>query len=133
MSDTCTKDLLEVVRATKYPADAFFFVQRALDYTVKRTHGDADPSHPQVSRHVTGQMLCTGIRDFALEQYGLMTLTVLRRWRITKCEDFGHIVFAMVEAGLMNKTAEDSIRDFADVFPFEEAFGAGVQLSESHP
>jgi uncharacterized repeat protein (TIGR04138 family) len=125
-------DLLTVVRQTKYPLDAFLFVQRALEFTVKRVHGEAVPEAEPVRRHVTGQMLCQGIRDFAIEQYGLLAKTVLRRWRIQASQDFGHIVFAMVDAGLMNKTEEDSIRDFVDVFDFAEAFGAGVQLSESN-
>ena len=133
MSDSCTNALLDVVRTTKYPADAFYFVQRALEYTVKRVHGDIDPGNPEANRHVTGQTLCAGIRDYAIEQYGMMALTVLRRWRITRCEDFGHIVFAMIDAGLMNKTKDDSIRDFADGYSFDEAFGGGVKLGEIYP
>ncbi|MEL7089230.1 MAG: Minf_1886 family protein, partial [Planctomycetota bacterium] len=77
----------------------------------------------QPSRHVTGRILCEGLRDFALQQYGLLAGTVLRRWRVTRCEDFGRIVFAMVEAGMMHKTDEDSLEDFEGLFSFREAFG----------
>lgn len=38
--------------------------------------------------------------------------------------DFGKIVFAMVESGIMHKTPEDNIEDFRDVFDFDEAFTA---------
>lgn len=121
-------ELAEAVKSTRYPLDAFVFVQRGLDYTVRREHGeladDFDPEDDdQPSRHVTGRMLCEGLRDFALRQYGLLAGTVLRRWRVTRCEDFGHIVFAMVESGMMHKTDDDSIEDFQDVFSFREAFG----------
>jgi uncharacterized repeat protein (TIGR04138 family) len=121
-------DLLEAVQSTRYPVDAFLFVQRGLDFTVRREHGelpdDYDPDDPdQPSRHVSGRMLCEGLRDFALAQYGLLAGTVLRRWRITGCEDFGRIVFAMVESGMMHKTEEDSLEDFRGVFSFREAFG----------
>ena len=114
---------------TRYPLDAFAFVQRGLDFTVRREHGEPDPAVELVeddapSRHVSGRMLCEGLRDYALQQYGLLAGTVLRRWRITRCEDFGHIVFAMVDSGMMHKTDEDSIQDFTDVFSFREAFGS---------
>lgn len=122
-------ELAQAVNSTRYPLDAFVFVQRGLDYTVKRQHGELPDDHDfddddQPSRHVTGKILCEGLRDFALQQYGLLAGTVLRRWRVTRCEDFGHIVFAMVEAGMMHKTDEDSIEDFQDLFAFRDAFGS---------
>lgn len=139
------KDLIAVARTTKYPLDAFIFVQRGLDHTVRSIHGEPadatdgadekalvvqDPQSDKPSRHVTGRQLCTGLRDFAIEQYGLLARTVLRRWRINACEDFGHIVFAMVDAGMMNKTDEDSVQDFVDVFDFEAAFTAQLELTK---
>jgi uncharacterized repeat protein (TIGR04138 family) len=51
-----------------------------------------------------------------------MARTVLHRWNIKRTEDFGKIVFAMVDLGLMRKTEEDTIRDFEGVFDFHEAF-----------
>ncbi|MEM1107477.1 MAG: Minf_1886 family protein [Planctomycetota bacterium] len=126
--------LAEAVNSTCYPLNAFVFVQRGLDFTVRREHGeladDYDPNDPdQPSRHISGRVLCEGLRDYAIQQYGLLAGTVLRRWRITRCEDFGHIVFAMVESGMMHKTEDDSIADFEDVFSFREAFGnTGVAL-----
>jgi uncharacterized repeat protein (TIGR04138 family) len=138
------KDLITVARETKYPLDAFHFVQRGLDFTVRRIHGEppapppgaaaskgkGDPEVEVGNRHVSGHALCHGLRDFAIQEYGLLARTVLRRWHINCCEDFGKIVFAMVDANLMRKTDEDSIRDFVDVFDFNEAFAPGVQLSE---
>lgn len=126
------KDLLSVVRETKYPLDAFLFVQRGLDFTVRRTHGEPAAGAQRADRHVSGKILCLGLRDYAIEQYGLLARTVLRRWHITSCEDFGRIVFAMVEAGLMNKTDDDSIRDFVGIFSFDEAFADSMQISESN-
>jgi len=127
-------DLMAVVRSSKYPLDAFLFVQRGLDFTVKRLHGEEekavdDESGDRPSRHVTGRDLCHGLRDFAIQQYGLLARTVLKRWHIHTCEDFGRIVFAMVDAGLMNKTDEDSISDFIGVFDFATAFTDRLELS----
>ncbi len=121
-------ELTQAVTSTKYPLDAFVFVQRALDFTVRRAHGEFDdtadmPEDERPSRHVSGRELCLGVRDFAIQQYGMLAGTVLRRWRITRSDDFGQIVFAMVDAGMMHKTEQDSLDDFADVFSFREAFG----------
>ena len=125
-----SRELEQAVKLTHYPVDAFAFVQRGLDFTVRREYGDIEDAieldledDDQPSRHVTGRMLCEGLRDYAIQQYGLLAGTVLRRWHITRCEDFGHIVFAMVESGMMHKTDDDSIDDFTNVFSFRDAFG----------
>ena len=124
-------NLLTVLGSTKYPIEAFLFVQRGLDFTVRRIHHTDKNIEDGPRFHVTGQQLCLGLRDYAIRQYGLMARTVLRRWQINQCEDFGHIVFALVEAGLMHKTEEDSIQDFIGVFDFEESLSPQLQLNEN--
>lgn len=128
-----SSELIEAVSATKYPLDAFLFVQRGLDFTVRRIHGEPDEDaavdEMDKSRHVSGRELCQGMRDYALQEYGLLAGTVLRRWHILRSEDFGRIVFAMVDSGLMHKTDEDTIDDFTEVFSFREAFGESLVLS----
>lgn len=130
-------DLTEIARNTRYPVEAFVFIQKGLDFTVRHLHGDLpdaakndeyDPrEHPE--RHVSGQQLCMGLRDFAIDQYGLLARSVLKRWGIRSSEDFGAIVFAMVEAGLMFKTDHDNLDDFRGVFDFADAFSPTLQLS----
>lgn len=125
------KDLIKTVSQTKYPLEAFVFVQHGLDATVTATHGKSKGPDDTTNRHITGSQLCKGLRDFAIQQYGLMAKPVLKRWKVNSCKDFGHIVFALVDAGLMHKTEEDSIHDFTDAFDFEEAFSPDLQLSEN--
>ncbi len=108
-------------KAGPYPPEAFAFVQHGLRYTIEQVRKN-DSSVPTEGRHVSGQELCLGLRDYALQQYGLLARTVLGRWCIGRTEDFGRIVFAMVEAGLMRKTDEDRMEDFRAVFDFDEAF-----------
>jgi uncharacterized repeat protein (TIGR04138 family) len=74
------------------------------------------------SDHVSGRELLEGIREFGLEQYGPMTLTVFQHWGIRTTEDFGEIVFNLVENGLLKKTEEDSRADFKNVYDFKEVF-----------
>jgi uncharacterized repeat protein (TIGR04138 family) len=111
-------------KAGPFPPQAYQFVREGLAHTVKLVHGDTMPGMSEdESRHVTGQQLCMGLRDFAVRQYGLLAKTVLSNWGIRATEDFGRIVFAMIEAGLMRKTEEDTMEDFCGVFDFDDAFG----------
>jgi len=108
-----------------YPPQAYQFVRAGLAHTVTTIHGDdaLDVTEDQ-SRHVSGQQLCLGLRDYAIDQYGQLARTVLGRWGIMKTDDFGKIVFAMVEAGFMRTTDQDDLEDFESVFEFDEAFTA---------
>ncbi|MCA9286560.1 MAG: hypothetical protein KDA22_15150 [Phycisphaerales bacterium] len=111
--------------AGPYPLEAFQFVRDGLSYTVASLHPD-EPEEPTAelgaSRHVSGQQLCMGLRDYAISQFGLLAPTVLEHWHIRRSDDFGRIVFAMIEHGLMSKTEEDTLDDFRGVYDFDEAF-----------
>jgi uncharacterized repeat protein (TIGR04138 family) len=105
-------------RDTRYTREAYHFVREALDHT----HRLLIRRGEKVPRHVSGQELLDGIRDYALEQFGPMTLTVLEEWGIHCCEDFGHIVFNLVEQRILAKTDNDTLEDFKGGYTFEEAF-----------
>lgn len=107
--------------AKPYPPAAFDFVQEGLRHTVE-TLRDAEPELPDGGRHVSGQELCVGLRDYAIKQFGGLARTVLRSWHVHRTEDFGRIVFALVDAGALRKTEEDSLEDFQGVYDFDEAF-----------
>ena len=51
-----------------------------------------------------------------------MALAVLHHWNVRRTSDFGRIVFAMIDYGLMRKNDRDSIEDFQDVFDFDIEF-----------
>jgi len=108
-----------------YPPEAYEFVQAGLQYTVERLHAGR---HREKGQHVSGRELSAGLREFALMQWGLMARAVLRRWNITRTEDFGRIVFALVEHGWMSKTEDDTLEDFRNVFDFATAFEEGYRI-----
>lgn len=113
----------ELCRAAgPYPRAAFDFVREGLSHTVATMQADG-PEAPGGGRHVSGQQLCMGLRDYAIVKYGLMAPVVLAHWNVARTDDFGRIVFAMVDAGLMSKTPQDSLDDFRGVYDFAEAFG----------
>ncbi len=84
---------------------------------------DGDAGTPEVvGHHVSGQQLCMGLRSLAMQNYGLLAPTVLRGWGVRSTEDFGKIVYAMVDAGLLRTSENDSLDDFRGVYDFDEAF-----------
>ncbi len=113
--------------AGPFPPAAFQFVLDGLAHTVRIVHGEqvavSPDGEPEPSHHVSGRQLCMGLRDFAIRQYGRLAGTVLRRWNIQETDDFGRIVFAMIEAKKLYKRPEDTPEEFRSVFDFEEAFG----------
>lgn len=106
---------------SRFDRKAYNFVRQALDHTVKEIKRKS-PERTGKSQHVSGAELLEGIRAFALEQYGPMTMTVLTNWGIRRCPDFGDIVFNLIEYNVFSKTESDRREDFADIYSFEEAF-----------
>lgn len=120
MHEVSYEEVLDQILAKdpRYHRDVYLFLREALDYTQKQV----GKGNGGKVRHVTGQELLDGIRRFALEQFGPMTLTVFDEWGVRKCADFGEIVFNLVESGLLAKTDTDSRADFAAGYDFNEAF-----------
>ena len=113
-----------------YPIDAYHFVHEGLHFAAGRTHGEHAGAPADADRHITGRQLCEGLRDLAVANWGLLARTVLGTWHVTSTGDFGRIVFAMIDAGLLQKQPGDTIDDFADVFEFRQAFDARYAI---HP
>lgn len=134
---------LIIQKDPRFHRDAYMFLREALDHTQKLVSKGSktekgekadkaekaesravagDDSTSGKIRHVSGQELLAGIRAYALEQYGPMAITVLNEWGVSRCEDFGEIVFNMVENHLLAKTKKDSRDDFKGGYEFDEAF-----------
>jgi uncharacterized repeat protein (TIGR04138 family) len=122
------EDLAE--RDGRYRKEAYFFVYDALQYTVEKM-GRIDQSHEK--RHITGRDLLSGISEFAVDQYGPLTLEVFAHWGVHKTRDFGEIVFNLVGAKLMSKTENDCIDDFVDVYDFAREFDWKKRRTEQRP
>ncbi|MFP4139396.1 MAG: Minf_1886 family protein [Planctomycetota bacterium] len=124
--DQPARSMEEVVRDDgRYAPEAFGFLHDGLNRAVEDAHGLAEPEDPELEsphRHVTGQELAWALRDVAIDRWGMLARTVLRRWGIRRTIDFGNMVYLMIEAGFMRKTDEDSLEDFRDVYDFDEAF-----------
>lgn len=102
----------------RYQREAYIFLRDALDFTTKQQK----KAKGTTVRHVSGPELLEGVRSYSLKEFGPMVITVFDSWGIRSCEDIGHMVFNLINAGIFGKTDEDSIEDFKSVFDFQEAF-----------
>ena len=102
----------------RFSRNAYLFIREALDYTQKMV----EKKSKDEMRHVTGQELLMGIRKYALDQFGPMAQMVFNEWGIQSCEDFGELVFNMVECNLLAKTTQDTREDFKSGYDFYEVF-----------
>ncbi|MDE3067531.1 MAG: hypothetical protein KGJ60_08265 [Verrucomicrobiota bacterium] len=120
MQETCFDEVVELITTDdpRYKREAYLFLREALDFTQKLI---ARENQGQ-TRHVSGQELLEGIRQYALQEFGPMSATVLEEWGVHGCRDFGEIVFNMVETGLLAKTRTDRREDFEGGYDFTEAF-----------
>lgn len=105
-------------RDDRYAIEAYLFVARALDFGQRRLLDESEEDEP---RHLTGQQLCDAVRLLAWRQYGLLAKTVLNSWGLRQTEDFGEVVFNLIDAGELRKSESDSRDDFVGVYDFEAA------------
>ncbi len=102
----------------RYTTGAYHFLRDALDYTLRRSRKEGDVE----DRHVSGKELVEGIREYALKEFGPMVMTVFDEWGIRSCDDFGEIVFNLIEARVFGRTEEDKKEDFSGHYDFQDVF-----------
>jgi uncharacterized repeat protein (TIGR04138 family) len=110
------EDIMSRIRARggQYHERAYLFLLATIEFLQTRL---------EVRRHVTGSELAWACRDFAQQQFGLLAPVVLGHWGINRTEDFGRIVYTLVEVGLLVTQPGDSESDFEGVYQFAEVFG----------
>jgi uncharacterized repeat protein (TIGR04138 family) len=107
MQEVSFEDALEIItlKDPRYPREAYLFVREALDHTQRLLAKEKQGG----IRHVSGQELLRGIKDYAVLQFGPMAMMVLGEWGINACSDFGELVFNMVETGGCPTLSTDDI------------------------
>jgi len=110
------------LRRHQFPRNAYRFVFDALHQTQRRLYQSERDQKDEGETHISGAELLEGIRRLALKQFGLMATTVFQQWGIENTEDFGRLVFELIERGEMKKNESDSITDFCGIYSFEEEF-----------
>ncbi|MFN8548331.1 MAG: Minf_1886 family protein [Candidatus Eisenbacteria bacterium] len=97
----------------RFSVPAYLWIFRVLEHARRRL---------KRAGHITGQELLKASRELARAEFGPMALEVFRHWGFESASDIGRAVFDLVEAGILLKTENDSLGDFASAESFEEAF-----------
>jgi uncharacterized repeat protein (TIGR04138 family) len=103
----------------RFRREAYQFVQESLEFTRRKLTRRG---------HVTGRELSEGVRDLALERFGLLAKTVLNQWGICSTGNVGDIVYNMIDAKIMVKQDSDNREDFDNVYDFSVAFQAEFKM-----
>ena len=111
VSTICTKD-------SRYHVEAYEFVMEALGHAQKKY---------KKPKHVSGGELLEGIKGLLLKKFGPMSVAVLSYWGIKNTDDFGFIVFNLVENNILSKAQQDSFESFKNAYDFEEVFNHGYR------
>jgi uncharacterized repeat protein (TIGR04138 family) len=106
----------------RYKVEAYGFVLTALTYTQKNF---------KKKKHVSGKELLEGIKELAIENYGPMAKSVFEHWGVRKTDDFGEIVFNLIDAKLLGKREEDRKEDFKDIYDFDKVFKKGYKIGSN--
>jgi uncharacterized repeat protein (TIGR04138 family) len=98
---------------SRYSPEAYEFVMEALAFSQKKF---------KKAKHISGEELLAGIRALLLKKFGPMTVTLLKAWGIKKTDDFGNIVYNLVQNKVLAKDTEDQYESFKNAYDFDEVF-----------
>jgi uncharacterized repeat protein (TIGR04138 family) len=100
----------------RYAKDAYSFVLEAVHIAFVKDFPGRTP------RHISAAELLEVLRLEAIDAFGASAKSKLQSWGVSQCEDFGEIVFNLVEAGLLTTRPEDRKEDFKGGYDFDKAF-----------
>lgn len=104
-------------REPRYSYEAYQFVCDAVNFTQERL-GRMEPESDDA--HVNGEELLRGACEFAVQEYGLMAPVVFKLWGIRTSDDFGEMVFRLIDAEKLSKSENDAPDDFRGLFDLEK-------------
>lgn len=111
-----------------YHAQAYKFVFSALRFTQEQLGRNGSTEE---TGHISGRELLDGVRMLGLQHFGMMAICVFNAWGIRTTDDFGRIVFELIDRGEMRKTDHDQLTDFFGVYDFQKVFREDYTLDTS--
>ena len=123
--------ILDLTRGDpRYAYEAYEFVCESVGYTQERL-GRTDIEAGEDENHVSGEELLRGACAMAVRDFGLMAPVVFRRWGILTTDDFGTIVFKLIEANRLTRSDDDDPEDFRELFDLEKVLLDGFEMTVS--
>jgi len=121
MHDRLQEQIADLARTDRrYPADAYMLVFDGLEHAL---------ANMGTRRHVTPRELVLGVRDAAVDNWGLLARSVLETWGMRDTGAIGDLVFNLIRRGLLEAGEEDTRDQFDDAFSFEEGLDGHFKQS----
>ena len=111
-----------IERDVRYHLNAYQFVYAALRFTQQCLERTVTPGMENLDAHISGVELLEGIRRFRAHPVRADDVHRLSPLGIRSTDDFGNIVFELIEHSEMSKTERDRLSDFFDVYDFADVF-----------
>lgn len=102
----------------RYPIAAICYVSKCLKRLLEQ---NSSKDEAKKTSHVTGQAICEALRTSLLDDYGVFAQDVLAQWNIHETNDFGNIIYDLIDVGMLSVSPRDSRTDFVDVYDFKSA------------
>jgi uncharacterized repeat protein (TIGR04138 family) len=100
-----------------------------LELTIRRVHG-LEARCDQSTAHVSGRQMCHDLRTLANDRWGPLAPIVLQAWGVHSTLDFGRVVHAMIDAGILAGSETDRLSDFDRVFDFGDVWPVGASACQ---
>lgn len=105
--------ILKIAAKTGFSTDAVLFLLSGLQASSQLT---------TLLPHTDAEALCWNLRDHASRLYGSNAQQQLALWGVKSTEDFGVIMYSLIEHGLARKSDQDFIEQFANIYDFDTVF-----------
>ena len=103
-------EILATGKDDRYPLEAYRFILDGLNFYYAVT-GE--------KRHFSGRELAKGFCDFAATQFGPLACRVLNSWGIRTTDDFGYLVYNLIDISLISKNENDALEDFFGILDIQ--------------
>ncbi len=119
MTDGPHPILFELIAASdpRYAKEAYVFLAEGMNKAREKKFGSVG-----VIGHLSAAEILGALRELAVENFGKAAKATFNGWGIFQCEDFGQMVFNLVEARLLAKQEQDSEADLYGGYDFNAAF-----------
>ena len=108
-------------REDHWPREAYDFVRRTVERAIENA------AESGLRGHVAGPQIIEAARDLALNDYGPAAAYLLDQWHLQSSTDVGHVVFLLIEEGLLAKSDDDRLEDFENVLDLPAELAAPFQ------
>ena len=118
-----TDDQIEFLKRSKYPLEAYDFAFEAFRFAANRHESQTDTGgEERPNSRSPEESLCRTFCDYAISKYGIRAQETLAGWSISKTDDFGCVMLALVEVGLVQFEGSGELGNFDGLFDLDAVF-----------